>query len=188
MNSYSTYSIIFISISLISIVSLITLVIILVRSPACLTKWTLFQLCIAALGYSVSTLPTILIYGDDILTQAFTTNLCKIQFRVTLFFSYPLTLIPIALSFYLHGLLNHNLDVENKWFWTFTTITWILSLLYSSLILFVTRNDENEGVMVSRLYCHAYKVAGKRRHYWVYQLVSGIFIISIIFSRKFSRN
>ncbi|GBC43147.2 uncharacterized protein OCT59_028047 [Rhizophagus irregularis] len=158
--------------------------IVIIKSPSYLTKWTLFQLCIAALGYSISTLPSILIYGDNLLEKAFTSNLCMIQFRVASFFFYPLNLLPIELSFYFYGLLKPKLDlnIEKKWFWTLTSITWILSLFYNSLILIITRNDENGGIIATRFYCEAYKVTNNWNHFWVYQFIVSIFLVATIIS------
>jgi hypothetical protein len=188
MYKYSIESIIFISISIVNILSLLILMLVILKSPSYLTKWTLFQLCIAALGYSISTLPSILLYGDNLLDKAFTTSLCKIQFRVASFFFYPLNLLPIELSFYFYGLLKQklDLDIEKKWFWTLTSIIWIVSLFYNSLILSVSRDDENGGIMVTKLYCEAYKVTNNWNHYWVYQFIVTIFLVAIIISCEFS--
>ncbi|GES95824.1 hypothetical protein GLOIN_2v1882501 [Rhizophagus clarus] len=164
--------------------SLLTLMLIIIKSPSYLTKWTLFHLCIAALGYSISTLPSILLYGNNLIEKAFTTRLCIIQFRVTYFFFHALNLLPIQLSFYFYGLLKQKLDlnIEKKWFWTITPAIWLLSLFYNSLILIISNGDENGGIMVTKLYCEAYKVSGNWNHYWAYQLTLSIFLIATIIS------
>ncbi|CAG8601470.1 8069_t:CDS:2, partial [Acaulospora morrowiae] len=67
--------ILYISIQSLSILLSLSLVIIFLRSPPFVTKWTIIQICISVLGYSIFSLPSLMIYGDQVQSKAFNTPL-----------------------------------------------------------------------------------------------------------------
>src|SRR5436190_1572062 len=102
MSKYSLAAIIFIILNIISLILLTYLIIKLYISSNHFTKYTQLQLFIAAWGYTLGLLPTIIKYGDDIFDKAFETrvSICLIQQIISLFFLYPLHLFPVILGFY----------------------------------------------------------------------------------------
>ena len=185
MNSYSTLNTIYIFITFISVISLIILIIIILKSPTYTTKWTLFQLCIAALGYSIATLPTILVYGDDILEKAPMSTICEVQCRAILFFFYPLFLYSIVLPFYLCGILNRNSRLEKKSFLTLNVLIWGFSICYTCFVVIISHHDnENRGVITTTLYCET-RIKEQWYYYWIYQFfTTSIAFIATMLTRK----
>src|SRR5688572_28333427 len=101
MPAYSPSVISFIVIQCISLILVLCLIIIILKSKSFFTKWTLFQICIAAFGSGLTSLPVIIMYGDELIDRAFETPLCIILQKVSLFFLYPLQFFSCALAYYL---------------------------------------------------------------------------------------
>src|SRR5690348_5472624 len=115
---YSLLSIIYVSFNLTSIITVILLMLIILKSPSYLTKWTLFQLCLAILGNTAFSILTILNYGDNTLHEAFNQTICIVQQKSMIFFFYPIHLLPNVLVFYLwFGVINLNLNIEKSSLW-----------------------------------------------------------------------
>src|SRR5436190_2115900 len=101
MHKYSPAAIIYILLNVISLLLLTVIIIKLYISPNHFTKYTQLQLFMAAWGYTLGSLPTIIKYGDDITNSAFEAriSICTIQQITTLFFFYPLHIFPVVLGF-----------------------------------------------------------------------------------------
>src|SRR6266536_2330338 len=118
MSSYTIPSLTFLLSNFSSMILSILLIVILLKSSSYLTKWTLFQTCLAALGYSLFSVLKVLKYGDNS-REAFDQPICIIQQKLMMLFFYPLYLLPNVLTFYLWvGIINFNLSIEKTYFWT----------------------------------------------------------------------
>ena len=55
-----------------------------------------------------------------------------IQQTISLFFFYPLYIFPIILGFYIwHAIGKRNIEIEKKYFWTFSSLTWCFTACFN---------------------------------------------------------
>jgi hypothetical protein len=150
--SYSLEAIFYIILQSISILLLLYLVFNILKSKSSFTKWTLFQLCISALGDELTNLPPIIIYGDNLLERANETPLCIILQKISSYFLYPLEFFSLALTFYLwHALITQRLDIEKKYFVYVSGMIWIYTTIYNGILL---RYIEKDDILISNLSCN----------------------------------
>ncbi|CAB4397923.1 hypothetical protein RhiirA5_420758 [Rhizophagus irregularis] len=145
--SYSLEAIFYITLQSISILLLLYLVFNILKSKSSFTKWTLFQLCISALGDELTNLPPIIIYGDNLLERANETPLCIILQKISSYFLYPLEFFSLTLTFYLwHALITQKLDIEKKCFVYISGMIWVYTTIYNGILL---RNIGKDDILVS---------------------------------------
>ncbi|CAG8614277.1 uncharacterized protein OCT59_016650 [Rhizophagus irregularis] len=145
--SYSLEAIFYITLQSISILLLLYLVFNILKSKSSFTKWTLFQLCISALGDELTNLPPIIIYGDNLLERANETPLCIILQKISSYFLYPLEFFSLTLTFYLwHALITQKLDIEKKCFVYISGMIWGYTTIYNGILL---RNIGKDDILVS---------------------------------------
>nr|CAG8510998.1 3068_t:CDS:2 [Entrophospora candida] len=159
---------------------------IILKSPSYLTKWTLFQVCLALLGSSISSILKLLTYGDDYdnLDRALNQPICIAQQKISVFFFYPLYLLPSVLTFHLwFGLIKMNPNIEKAHFWTLTMSIWGFACIYTTIVVIVSGLNENWGVMVTRFVCEAYDFSSTWYLYWPVQLIVGLLaFVSLFFA------
>ncbi|CAH1757816.1 17239_t:CDS:2 [Entrophospora sp. SA101] len=159
---------------------------IILKSPSYLTKWTLFQVCLALLGSSISSILKLLTYGDDYdnLDRALNQPICIAQQKLSVFFFYPLYLLPSVLTFHLwFGLIKMNSNIEKAHFWTLTMSIWGFACIYTTIVVIVSGLNENWGVMVTRFVCEAYDFSSTWYLYWpVLLIVSLLAFVSLFFA------
>jgi hypothetical protein len=128
-----------------------TLIFIILKTGSFITKWTLFQLCICVFILDLSSLPSLIIYGNDLNANSL---LCIIQTKIMFFIYYPLELFPAVLSIYLwFAVARFDYNLERKFFWHFTGLIWVLTIILNIVDYIITRKEENWGVEVGVLFC-----------------------------------
>lgn len=174
--SYSLEVIFYIILQSISILLLLYLVFNILKSKSSFTKWTLFQLCISALGDELTNLPPIIIYGDNLLERANDTPLCIILQKISSYFLYPLEFFSLTLTFYLwHALITQKLDIEKKCFIYVSGMIWGYTTIYNGVLL---RNIGKNDILVSNLSCN--KISKSSLVYYGYIIPTTILVFCAI--------
>ena len=185
MHKYSPSAIIYILLNLLSLLLLTFIIIKLYISPNHFTKYTQLQLFVAAWGYTLGSLLTIIKYGNDIINDVFEAqiSICTIQQIVSLIFFYPLHIFPIALGFYIwNAIEKRNILVERKYFWTFSSFIWCLSICYNVFSFADGYENDNFGVRVTPLLC---KLPNSNLHRITYLvIIPPTFFTTLIFTCK----
>ncbi|GBB96809.1 hypothetical protein RclHR1_02840006 [Rhizophagus clarus] len=159
MTTYSTVAVLYIFLQIISLILLIYLIYTILKSNPYFTKWTLFQVCIAAFGNGLTNLPLIIIYGDDLVNRAFESPLCIVLQKTQLFFLFPFEFFSCILSFYLwYALVKKDLNIEKKCFRYVSVIVWIYSTVYNGILLKFAVKETNWGVYASNLNCRTSRI------------------------------
>jgi len=138
------------------------------------------------LSYELFSIISLIIYGDDLIDKAFNTSpsICIIQYKIALFFFYPVCIFPAILVFYQwYAISKDSLNVENSCFWYSIICTWSGSFIYAVVNAFLSRNEKNWGTMATRLYCQAWNVKEKWYVFYVYVIIVGsLSFISLCFA------
>lgn len=154
MPEYSPIVVLFISMHLISLFLVSALIFIILRTGPYITKWILFQLCICLLVSSLSSLPPIMTYGNDLEERAFDSPMCIILNKFVIFVDFPLKIFPAVLSAYLwFAVVRFNYKLEQRYFWYLSGIVWALAIASSIYLLILNSKEKHWGVRPGRLLC-----------------------------------
>ncbi|CAG8464518.1 12272_t:CDS:2 [Funneliformis mosseae] len=154
MVKYSTLAVVYISLQSMSLFLLSCLMVVIIKSKSFFLKWTLLQLCVSAFMYGFTSLPPIIIYGNNLMARAFENPLCIIMQKVSLYFLYPLEFFSIALAFYLwHALYTMRIDFENRFSLPISIMIWISTTIYNGMLLKSASHDKNWNVKPTSLSC-----------------------------------
>lgn len=183
MPTYSIPQILFISFHILSSSLIIILIIIFYRRKSFITKWTLIQICLTILGFSIFTIPSVIFYGDKIISEAPSSQFCSIATKIAMFFHYPIVLFPSVLSCYLWFLVvKSNVNLENDTLRWVSAFIWSVSLVYLLSTLILTRN---ERTVVTFMYC---KLKNNWFNYYTFSCVVGVMtLISFFFGGTFDQ-
>jgi hypothetical protein len=154
MPTYSLVTVSFILIQIMSSTLSLCLLTIILKSKPYFTKWTLFQACLSSFICGLTSLPLILIYGDELENRALETPFCLILQKVSLFFLYPLEYFSCALAIYLwYALVKHNLDIEKRSLKYVSCVIWIFTIIFNAIIIDSSSREENWGILPGPLTC-----------------------------------
>jgi len=156
MPEFSPLAILYICIHLISLCLLSILVYIILKTGSYITKWTLFQLCICLFILGLSSLPTIIMYGDSLQERALDSPLCIIQNKIITFIYCPLKFLPVALCIYLwFAVARFNYNLEQKYFWYLSGLIWAITIFVNVLGFRGNSKQKNWGVQTGSLFCES---------------------------------
>ncbi|CAG8591924.1 12036_t:CDS:2 [Ambispora leptoticha] len=116
------------------------------RTKPFLTKRTLRQYFLASFFERIFRIPLIVIYNT--LTPKTPGTLCIFQAHLSNLLSYPLQMIPAALTFYLWFAVARNKNMEKVLYSWLTSIIWIVAVVGSLAQLFSLSNDDYWGVKI----------------------------------------
>ncbi|RHZ88438.1 hypothetical protein Glove_22g165 [Diversispora epigaea] len=171
MPTYTQLQIFYLSLHFISIFLTLLLIIYLFRSKPFITKWTLIQISLSLLGFSIFTISSLIIFGDQIEFEA-SNELCSVFAKITTFFLYPVISFSSVLSCYLWFLIvKANLNLENATLRYISAIIWGWSLVYVLFMIIMTRNERTIATVI---YC---KLQVKWYNYYIYWTVMSILIL-----------
>ena len=99
---------------------------------------------------------------------------------ISLFFFYPLHLFPVVLGFYIwNAIENQNMKIENKYFWTFSSLIWCFTVCYN---VFSFADGYDKDIRVTPLLC---KPPNSNLHKVTYLIIiSPLFCTALIFICK----
>ncbi|CAG8452977.1 6644_t:CDS:2 [Diversispora eburnea] len=171
MPTYTPSQIFYLSLHFTSIFLILVLNIHLFRSKPFITKWTLIQICLSLLGYSLFAISSLVIFGDRIQSED-SEELCSILAKLTTFFHYPVITFTSVLSCYLWFLIvKTNLNLEKVTLRWISAMIWGWSLVYLLFIIIMARD---ERMVKTTMYC---KLQVKWYNYYVYWTVMSILIL-----------
>lgn len=154
MPEYSPLVVLYITTHLISLILLSILVFLILKTGSFITKWTLFQLCICLFILGLSSLLTVIIYGDSMKDKALDTPLCIIQNKIILLIYCPLKLFPGALCIYLwFAVARSNYSIEQNYFWYFSGVIWVTTICVNIVGFRENRKEKNWGVIPGEFFC-----------------------------------
>lgn len=163
-----------------------SLIIFLYKSPYYFTKATLMQLLVSTWGITISSIPSLLIYGNDLKTSGYRSSICIIQQKFAFFFFYPLHFFFVSLVICLYkGAVKKYLLIEQDWFWYYSCVIWCFSACLSVFSFAVDIEDSNYGTIASSLVC---KPIESRLHIFTYLIVSApLLLLSLVYTIISSR-
>ncbi|CAG8745012.1 9326_t:CDS:2, partial [Racocetra persica] len=131
------------------------------QSTTYFLKNTLLQLCVCAFFIHISYIPSTMYYGDVMDAVKSTTisaetsvTLCIVQAKLTTFFSYPLQILPIALTINLwFAVVKYNVRIEQKYFWWCTGFIWGWTIFYNIISLILDTKEKNSNVSANEFFC-----------------------------------
>ncbi|CAG8520782.1 14959_t:CDS:2 [Cetraspora pellucida] len=146
---------IYVILNLLSLALLGRLIALISQSTTYFLKNTLLQLCICAFFIHISYLPSTLYYGDVMdATMRNPLTLCIVQAKFTTFFSYPLEILPIALTINLwFAVVKYDVKIEQKYFWWFTGFIWGWTIFYNIISLIFESKETNSNVSANKFFC-----------------------------------
>ncbi|CAG8523907.1 18606_t:CDS:2 [Acaulospora morrowiae] len=129
MPTYSTITILHMTLQIISSLLLIILLYSVITSKHHFTKWTLFQLCIAAFVNNTSRLLYTLIHGNN---DYFDKSPTQLTIRmVGSFMFFPLMVLPSVLAFYLwYALVKGDMTIEKRCIYYVSAVTWMYAAMH----------------------------------------------------------
>ncbi|GBB98904.1 hypothetical protein RclHR1_03360001 [Rhizophagus clarus] len=155
MPEYSPLVILYICIHLISLLLLSFLVFLIVKTGSYITKWTLFQLCLCLFVLGLSSLLTIIIYGNSLGDKALNIPLlCIVQNKIIVLIYCPLKLFPGALCVYLwFAVARSNYTIEQTWFWYISGAIWVTTICVNIVGLRENSKEKDWGVIPGEFFC-----------------------------------